>query len=814
MSILDCLDTKLPRNLMRDVEDIHAEQMQRFNGDVGKADAETVRILEESSSSTKRAKQHAAVTITSMEKEVNEALAAETKVYNAMSGFSKAARRATRRSPSYVRAYTDRFLNRIDNMAEGRTNTALQEMPNLMELIRTRPGYKDREAWEEFVTGLRDGADKVQDQQVRQAVNEYRKYLTKSENNLRGAGLNVGHIPDYIPIRHDFAAIRAADEGVWKQMMFDTTDLGRVYNLREHRAGVSEEAFDRITSSMYRRARDGDAEMADRRIRSERYGFKREDTATDLWGRHSSNRIFQPKDAASYLRYVDDYGGGVENIDKMFLSHINNVERDIATAQVMGPLPFDVNRRMLNRAQRSGASQGQLDFADGMFRTAMNHWNGSIDSLTSRGWQTFQNYLSFNLLGSAPISAIGDQALAGNTRRLMGFVDGDGRMAAFFSQSKMTREDALRGAELAELMARNTVGRFDAHQEDALLGGIAEKSARVRDFSHRWTGLNAMTEAASNQTTMIMFSSLSEKISKQAGFDTLTPDFQRMMGRAGLTEQDWNQLLKFDIKNVPDGFITPNRVRANAPALAQKLDALDVAIRRVAVNAPDLFTRTLSSGRFAGQRAHGDLTHLAMSSLMQFKSFPVQVWRNHFVPAMLRLTDTGNPLPLGIAMLEATFFGAIALQFKQVAAGKAPYDTEHMQSADFVVRAMVQGGFAGLLGDIMLQDPNAYKAGIISRLAGPTATVTENMVLGTMKQAVAFMDGDPETGWDQAGAVQTFKSLIPLQSHWYFKAAIERTLIDTLNSMDPDYHSIMERRHNNLRDKRGAATLEEAMGGM
>jgi hypothetical protein len=816
MSIINCLGTKLPPNIMKEVREIHAEQMKRFNGDVGMADAELVRIVEVNTKTKKAAKIRSALKLMAVEKEVTEALALENTLYNGLTKAGRGARKLFRRSPSYIRTYVDRTINRVDLLADTRINNALEEIPAFVHLKAKRPAHKDPEAWKEFVRGLNDGPNVVKDPEVRLAVTEYRNWMSKSEDGMRGAGLNVGHIPNYIPVRHNFERIAKVDEGAWKRAMNEHSDLARVYNLRQHRQGVDAEEFDRITSAMFRRARDGDVEMAARDIRSERTGFKR--STGDLWGRHASNRIFQPKSAESYIAYIDEFGDGVEHLDNTFLYNIHSVERDIATADVMGPTPLDMHKKMLSRGVKEGATRPQQQFAHGMFETAINQWEGSVDNYLSRGWQTFQNFASFNLLGSAPMAAIGDQALIGNVRRLYGLIDGGGRTTEFLRTFTGSRADALRGAELAELMARTTVGRFDAVQDGKLLSGMAQKSDELQTKGHYISGLHTMTKKASDQMTGILFSSLSEKVGKQADWNSLTPEMKGLMNTVGMGEPDWQRLLTFDVDGMPDGFITPNRVKADDPDLAMKLKALDVGIRRIAVNAPDLFTRNLATGRFAGARSHGDPVHLLMSSVMQFKSFPVQIWRHHFVPAMLRMTDSttmtgaiGGALPIGIATVEAAFFGMIALQLKQIASGNPLLP---MDSTDTLRRSIMQGGLYGLLGDIMMQDPTGYKASVVGALAGPTASISETALLTAMDTVWKLGDGDPETSPSTAKIANALRPFVPGQSLWYLKAGWKKGMDSAFETLDPDYYDVIERRQQRMREERGAGTLAEQVGNL
>jgi hypothetical protein len=144
---------------------------------------------------------------------------------------------------------------------------------------------------------------------------------------------------------------------------------------------------------------------------------------------------------------------------------------------------------------------------------------------------------------------------------------------------------------------------------------------------------------------------------------------------------------------------------------------------------PDLATKTLASGggmqRGTVQRRAGAL------SVMQFKSFPIAMISRHW-RRMLdapKVSDGSAPMMAnrlmygGALLLTTTALGAIALQAKQIVAGKDPIDMRGEHATKFWAKAVAQGGGLSIVGDMLLNDPGNSTSdavrGMMGTMAGP-----------------------------------------------------------------------------------------------
>ena len=187
-----------------------------------------------------------------------------------------------------------------------------------------------------------------------------------------------------------------------------------------------------------------------------------------------------------------------------------------------------------------------------------------------------------------------------------------------------------------------------------------------------------------------------------------------------------------------------------------------------------------------------------MSSVMQFKSFPVQIWRNHFVPSLVKMAQ-GDLSPLAMLVAQSIFLGGMVVQLKETLKGN-----EFMSYDDpkFYMKAMWQAGFMGLVGDTLFKDPQGYRRSIIAELAGPAPTVAADLALTIMGSISNGFTAGEEV--DTAALTRAMRPFVPFSSLWYAKTALDRIIMDTLNTvLDDDYYKTINRRRKIMQDERG-----------
>ena len=117
------------------------------------------------------------------------------------------------------------------------------------------------------------------------------------------------------------------------------------------------------------------------------------------------------------------------------------------------------------------------------------------------------------------------------------------------------------------------------------------------------------------------------------------------------------------------------------------------------------------------------------------KSFPMTIIMTHFYRAAYQATMAGKLRYMAAIAATTTVLGGIALQMKDVAAGR---DTREMDEK-FFAAAFAQGGGLGIFGDFMFSDQNRFGGGLTQTLTGPVGEAldtTAKFTLGNLQQAV------------------------------------------------------------------------------
>jgi hypothetical protein len=177
----------------------------------------------------------------------------------------------------------------------------------------------------------------------------------------------------------------------------------------------------------------------------------------------------------------------------------------------------------------------------------------------------------------------------------------------------------------------------------------------------------------------------------------------------------------------------------------------------------------------------GELTR----NFAQFKSFSVAVVMLHGGQVMREVAG-GNKARgakyAGGILIGGTLLGALALQLKELAAGRDPRD---MDNEAFWGAALLQSGGLGIYGDFIVAGVNRFGGGLTGTIAGPLVGRVDQLRNRTVGNAMQAAEGD-QTNLGRE-AVQTLREWTPGGSLWYVKTAYNRILLDQLQSLvDPE----------------------------
>jgi hypothetical protein len=490
--------------------------------------------------------------------------------------------------------------------------------------------------------------------------------------------------------------------------------------------------------------------------------------------RHQQHRLLSFKDSEAWMAYADKYGA-TDYFNSM-MGHIELISREIGAMEMFGPNPDTMIKQLRMLVQQETAKAGGKNargagwLAENAYEIAMGRMFSNYTSL-SDAMRVMRNTVTGLKIGAASISAISDLAFLAKTSH---FVDIPifktyMRFLRNITHSKESRQIAARLGLLAEYARDRAVA---AHRISEVTGVGA--SARFADVVVRGSGLNFWTNSAKQAFGMEFLAAMADRVSSP--WKSLSPKMKRAFERYGINEKDWARIASSEL-------FEHEGVRFINPAAFEDVDLSAKVIGMIreethfAVPEPNAKARALLTGGQPSGTPLGEVARL----MGQFKSFPISVALTHFARA---LNETGMSRYTYLASLlgGTTVLGAMAIQAKQVAAGKTPKDMDPA----FWLSAIAQGGGAGILGDFLFMDHSRFGS-VSEYLMGPTVGEGEIILrafLGTGNQALKGKDRIGEKFG--RGAARVAQDFIP--SVWYTKLATQRFLGDWIGQMlDPSW---------------------------
>lgn len=542
-------------------------------------------------------------------------------------------------------------------------------------------------------------------------------------------------------------------------------------------------------------------------------------------------RTFRFENAESYLRLMTEFGPGDKGIYGMMAGHLNQVARDIAMSEVMGPSHHLHVRHMIDLAKKAesdtmSSRKVQLPFSRktitvppkkalqarrlGMESPAAidrtyRYLTGQVNEVAGEnlagigaGIRAFNTATS---LGSAVVSAIpGDLATTALTSAFNGMspmriVRGIFKAA---TDGDAQKQMAKRMNIISHSIMDGGIGmkRF----EDEVIGdGVAQ---RVASFVIRSQGLAAWTDMSKRVFSMEMMGDLAD-IShlKWADLPRAKKDF---FERYNITRSEWAKIRTaplldfdgakfFDLEAIPD------------EKLADKLSGAIIDERHFAVIEPDARIRQFTTGGMQRGTGGGEFFRQAF----MFKSFPISMVMTHVMRSAQANSRLGRAGRMATLIGAMTLAGGISLQSRAILTGKDPqqmFDDDYFINPDFALAAFYYGGALGIYGDF-INGAQHNRAGntIIATLQGPPIQMLEDGVGGV--KAFSEMIRKAIDGEDQVFGKKLAKNMAkytPGSNLWYSRLAMDRLVFDTVQTwMDPEYQESFQRERDRLYDRTG-----------
>ncbi|WP_225205093.1 hypothetical protein [Novosphingobium huizhouense] len=526
--------------------------------------------------------------------------------------------------------------------------------------------------------------------------------------------------------------------------------------------------------------------------------------ATDGWSRRepgaiggaalansrADHRVLHFAGPDEWRAYADRFAGSATPFDAM-LAHVERMSRDIAALEKLGPNPQATLRWQGDWLEKSAALAKDARAMDRAYKARSQlellygEYSGSMHRPESRrlaiGFSIFRAQQTAAKLGGAALSAAADfgtMAHAAGYNRIPVM-----RMFARYFElmnpgNAADRELAARLGMVSQEWISLAAAQWRYTGEEL----THELSRRLAEGVIRASGLAMHTEAGKMAFGLELMANLTQQ--RGTSWEGLDAGFRRMLSRYGFDGARWDKLRATPTRTERGAeWLFPEDIAAG-PAGASAADDLLRLIHTemdYAVIEPDLRTRATINSRLKRGTWVGELGR----SFFLFKGFPMAMLSLHGRRMLEQESITGKAAYGLSLMLLTTAGGAAALQLKELAKGRDPQD---MTTRRFIGAAALQGGGAGIFGDLLGSSTDRFGGGMGRSLLGPGAQAVDNIGRATIGNAKAALDGDPTTkaNWGK-DAVRAIEPEIPGISLWYTRLAYERLLGDRIDELaDPN----------------------------
>lgn len=691
------------------------------------------------------------------------------------------------------------LFERLRNVDTYTTGIKHEIMGDLMDaLIASEPRFL---GLMENPLAVRDFAREVYGQSsgnaiAKNAAKVYMDVMEKARLRQNAAGADIGKLDyGYLPQQHDVGRIARGGKDKWVESIADKLDRSRYVD--EDGVVMPDAEFRDMLSNVYDTlSTEGRNKMTPGQTGGKGSRAARFDDA---------HRALHFKDADSHLAYLGEYGRGglLESIS----GHASAAAKNIGLMEQFGANPNSTYQLLKDMAEKADNTVGAWDSIASP-ATLDNVWdtlNGTTAQPVSASGAEFaqgvRNVVVATKLQGVLLSSITDAPLMMLAAKYNGMPMGETLVSTLKSFGGNAQHDAGRlglavdsiAGEMAQWHTGNLAQGWSGKMANATM-----KLGLVEQWTHALRRGFSLTLSGTLDTL------------RKTDWAALDPHDAKRFKAAGVKEKDWHIwqladstdykgtkiLSKDGLRNIDDSLLERYgyTVKDVNNATARLLGFIDQEAK-TAVLAPDLMTRaTLQqgtrSGTFGGE---------VLRSMMLFKSFPLAIAQKHLrrIEAMPWTGGGGminNRLGYSAAMMSSlTFFGGLALQMKDVVAGKDPRD---MTNGKFWQAAFMQGGGVGVFGDVLYTAWGGNARGgqaNWTNLAGPVFGTAFDLFDVTLRNANQAMEGK-KTNF--GGELFRFaKGNTPLINLWYARAAIDRVLLNDLQeSVSHGYLAKMKKR--------------------
>ena len=614
-----------------------------------------------------------------------------------------------------------------------------------------------------------------------QAAKKGAKALTSALDQMRiranAAGADIGKLDyAYLPQLYSLSKVSKMGKESVVSLMFENVDRSRYLNVDGSRMG--DDAIKRVLADAYETIVTDGLNKIEPGVG---WGGSR---ASKFDSAHRSLHFNGPD---GYLNVMNELGNG--SLFEALQGHISGMAKDIVLMEEMGANPNGTFRMMKDIATKENGAASNFSMGNGR-RFGANldmYWDvltGSINTpenprLAEFG-QGVRNFFTGAKLGGATLSSLNDVSTLHATYNYHGMPSGKGLVNLLKNMGGDYRQNAARlGLYVDNITA--TMTKFHAN-----------------DLTEGWTGKMAnavlkasMLEALTNAVRRTMALDFSTHLADLTGrfefgaLDGHKKGYQNYLEKRGIDSKTWNiwkQAERVDFDGVQ--MLTPDAINRLDIPQNQKNKAIEKLMGLIARESeyaslgPDLATRAVIGG-WSGKKGtvQGELGR----SFFLFKSFPIGMLSKH-IQRIQEIPTAGGKLAYSSSLaVSLTLLGALSVQLKDIVNGKDPRE---MDNPKFWAAAFVQGGGAGILGDIAYTGLGGENRGgqpNYAGFAGPVFGTGFDILNATLGNIGKGAEGKKTNL--ASSAIRLVRQNTPGVGIWYVKGAFDHAVTYELQEM-------------------------------
>ena len=629
----------------------------------------------------------------------------------------------------------------------------------IWKMLDNRPFNKDvaREMWNlsgKSVTGNEDAFH------VAQVLDRFKEEMRLAAN---AEGANIKHLPGHVFAQHhDARKTFKAGFNTWRAYIMQRLDTDRTFG-----AGATTDDVDEFLIEAWRSITSGQ-----RRLNTD---TGRAGGPAALSKKLSRSRSLHFRDADSWLEYNTVFGD--RDVMRGALNGLWRLAEDVALMGRAGDNPqqfFNAQLRKVADVMRKEGKQPKEAPLINQFRAVTEAPVIAGDMNLARVTEMIKAGQNASKLGTATITSFADLNTFVATAQYQG--------VHFFSATSKGLQSAVKGrrsGETKEALLLMGIGM------EGMLGRMAQRftatdlgtgfASRLNNAIFKWNGLAWWTDTFKEGFALMSSAHLADNLSRD--WAKVNKNLRNVLGQYGIDEADFVKLRQAGADTI-DGvaMVTPQTAeRVGDNDLAAKLRMFFVNEADFAVPTPGARERAIA---LQGS-SRGTVTNAAYQLFWQFKMFPLTIMTRHFP----RLREQGIPATLQFVAM-GTLIGYGAMSVTDMLRGRLPRPVDDPKT---YAAALLKGGGAGLLGDIMFNDFRQYGQSLLQVAAGPTFGLANDIA----KVTSAALLGD--SGASQA--TQLLFRQAPFVNLFYTRTAIDYMMLYQVQEiLNPGYLRRMERR--------------------